>query len=165
MAKRRKRSGAHPTQEERVERFKNALDKMLDGATIASAAESESFSERSFYDWLGKYSDFAELYKKHRKEENARYKGRIRKKAKSLLERRLEGQQITEIKKEGVQKKGQIAYSKVTELKKTVYASATEVIFALKITDPELREEDFNDKNGLNVDLGETKTIKIDFTS
>lgn len=101
-------------------------------ATIESCCKSCGISDRVFRYWLVEHSEFSELYKKARMNQDEFYwEHVIRPKAKKSLSRLIDGEEYEEIRVEtGEAPMGPIDKKSIT--KKVVLPNPTAVIFAMK---------------------------------
>lgn len=126
-------SGVTYTDEERMAFVVTVCDLYeSQNATIESCCEAAGISYRVFRLWCTQNSQYAELYKKARdNQDQAFWEDIIRPKAKKSLLRLIEGEEYTETKDEdGSTPMGPV--SKTTITKKVVLPNPTAVIFAMK---------------------------------
>jgi succinyl-CoA synthetase alpha subunit len=105
--------------------------------TLDSCCKNESISDRTFYTWINDHSEISELYKEAQKKADEIFKKNLKEKAKTALEKLIEGYESIETFQEGIpgKNKGEIITTKVTTRKRFVGPNATTVIFTLTNTD------------------------------
>lgn len=117
--------------------------------TIASCCVAASVPERTFYYWCDEIAEIAEAYKKAKLSCAQVFKGSLKEKARTSLEKLVEGYEYTEVKHEDVIdfETGIKLGVKTVTTHKQFAPNPTAVIFALTNTDPE------NFKHQSNMDV------------
>lgn len=138
------------TQDQRIEIALKICELYADGeSTIESCCEACGVVYRTFKEWVDRaeenedYSEIAESYKRAKDKSDQVYMDRLSRKAKTALEKKLEGYEVELEEKEGTpiyDDEGNptgIKTSKIKKSKKYYAPDTTAIIFALKNTDPE----------------------------
>lgn len=129
-------------------------------ATLESCCAAAGVSDRLFYLWLAKNSGFSERYKKAKQNQDVIYwEEVIRPKAKTALEKLLEGQETEDIEIRELSDKGVLTGDKAQTVKRgRTTPNPTAVIFALKGEYPErfVERQDINIKS-----VGQPELIPI----
>ncbi len=120
-------------------------------ATLASCCEAVGITDRSFHFWIGQVSEFSERYKKAKQKANGHYwEEVIAPKAKTALERLLEGEEWLETELRDLSDKGVLTGQKAETVKRGKnQPNVTAVIFSLKGEFPER----FADRSLVNMNV------------
>lgn len=104
-----------------------------DTITIVSCCEAFNVSPRTFHYWTKEVTEVADIYKKAKQGQDTVYLDRIKTKARTNLEKLIEGYEVTEHREETDFK----GAKRTVDITKQIQPSATAVIFALTNTDPD----------------------------
>jgi hypothetical protein len=133
--------------EEKITKAKAICEEYAKGdSTIASCAENQGISDRTFLNWIDELSEVSDMYKQARKEADQRQRGTLKQRALNSLNKLILGFEYTETKrtvepiydKEG-NKIGQKNVS-VQVITKHQGPNPTACIFALKHIDERFKE-------------------------
>jgi len=136
------------TQGQRIEVAEKICNLYAEGQlTIESCCDACGIVYRTFKEWVDRadendeYSEVAEHYKRAKSKSEEIYMDRLSRKAKTALEKRVEGYETEEKVQETeiIERDGKVIQvpKKLKLTKKTVGPDTTAIIFALKNTDPE----------------------------
>jgi len=104
--------------------------------TMESCCESQGISDRTFRDWLGKYSELAELYEEYKVSMLEINKQELRKLAEKSLEKLVKGGEYEESVTVVTMDKGKPVVKEVRKTKKIVQPNTAAVLFTLTNLDP-----------------------------
>lgn len=132
-------------------------------ATLESCCEAAGISYTSFYLWTSRFEDFKDRFKKAKAVQDENYwQTVIMPKAKTAIERLLEGEETIEEKTEDLAHNGKLTGdTKTTIIKKSATPNPTAAIFAIKGLFPE-RFVDRHEHSGPNGGPIEAKTWIIE---
>lgn len=126
----------HHTEEEKLKVVQDICRQYSEGSfTISSCCSAQGISDRTFYYWCEESSEIAGLYKKAQDACAEVYKGQLREKARTSLDKLVEGYTVTEVRHEKTDSDGFLIDKTVT-ITKHIAPNPTAVIFALTNADP-----------------------------
>ena len=109
-----------------------------DKYTIEECTKKAGIARRVWSDWVKENAQISQLYQKAIIEKDAAYKHRLKERARTALEKGIEGYEYTTQKKEGeVKADGSVRITKIIEETKYVKPNPTLIIFALANADKE----------------------------
>lgn len=132
--------------------------------TIKSACDAEAIGVRQFTDLCASNADYAELYKKAQAEHSALYMAGLKEKAKTALEKLIDGFEYEEVIQEGeMDATGKFIPGKVKRVKRRMAPNPAATIFALTNSDPtHFKNRHFNELTGSNGKPIEYKDATLD---
>lgn len=137
-----------------------------ENASVNSACDSVGISRKTFYNWIDENIQFTQRYKKAKEAANAAYwENIIKPKAKTALERLLDGEIVVERKVyKRINSEGEEEITEIVETHKPITTNPTSAIFANKIIYPELLKEsiEVNHSGGVSVNDGWFMKLSIE---